>query len=104
MNDFDGFARGRGKRWFAMLRLARDGEPKPLLNKGGSPVVFVDELSATKAALEHVLAYFNGHLVSSRDIAGGNIRIAKFQKAERLLFKKGRAIKVENAKGSIIRE
>jgi hypothetical protein len=87
MNEYQGFAKEtRSGQWKAMLRLARDGKAKPLLNKGGSPIMFVDELSATKAVLEHVFAYFNGNLVCSGEINGGNIKVARREKAERLLF------------------
>lgn len=104
MNEFDGKAVQRGKRWCAMLRLARDGELKPLLNRGGHPILFLDELSATKAILEHTFAYFNGHLVASREIAGGSVKSAKFEKAERLLFRKGRPVPVHSVKGRQIRD
>lgn len=77
-----------------MLRLARDGAPKPLLDKGGEPQIFPTELAATKAALSHVLAYFNGHLVSSGEIAGGSMKDARIARAEKL-FRKGKAIEVE---------
>ena len=104
MNNFEGFAERRGGGWYAMLRFASDGQAGPVLGNGGDPIIYEDELTATKAALAHVLAYFNGHLVRSGEIAGGSIKEAKFEKAERLLFRKGRAIKVENVKGSAIRE
>lgn len=100
MNQFDAFSQRRRGGWWAMLRLARDGEAKPLLDKGGVPVVFPDELSATKAALLHVLQYFNGHLVSSGEIAGGSLKAARFERAE-LLFRKGKKIEVQRVgKGS----
>lgn len=77
-----------------MVRLARDGELKPLLNKGGSPMLFLDELAATKAVLEHTFAYFNGRLVRDGEFArGGNRSSAKAAAA--MVFRKGRAIKVE---------
>ncbi|HEV7436125.1 MAG TPA: hypothetical protein VGO22_14790 [Pseudorhizobium sp.] len=94
MNEFAGFAVKRGTQWWAMTRFARDAKPKPLLGKGEKPVVFHDELSATKAALQHVLAYFNGHLVCSGEIKGGSIRDARKAKADKL-FRKGKEITVE---------
>lgn len=104
MNNFEGFAERRSGGWYAMLRFASDGEAQPLLGSGGDPIVYGDELTATKAALANVLAYFNGHLVRSGEIAGGSIKDAKIQKAERQLFRNERVIKVENVKGSGIRE
>ncbi|MBX5238651.1 hypothetical protein [Rhizobium sp. NLR22b] len=88
MNEFAGFATPRGGGWWAMTRFARDAKAKPILGEGGSPLVFQDELSTTKAALHHVLAYFNGHLVASREIAGSSIREARRSAADRLFQRK----------------
>jgi len=104
MNEFQGFAEPRRGGWFAMLRFASDGQAEPVLGAGGDPILYADELSATKAALAHVLAYFNGHLVASREIAGGSIKAANIENAERLLFRKGRPIPVHTVKGKKIRE
>lgn len=89
MNEFAGFATPRGGGWWAMTRFARDAKPKPIMGEGGSPIIFHDELSATKAALHHVLAYFNGRLVASREISGGNSSARSA--AERLFQSDGRA-------------
>ncbi|EJB02920.1 hypothetical protein Rleg9DRAFT_1735 [Rhizobium leguminosarum bv. trifolii WSM597] len=95
MNQFDAYAHPiRGGGYRAMLRFARDAEAKPLLNKGGDPEWFKDELTATTAALRHVLAYFNGHLVSSGEIGGSSIFVARREKAERLFRKGGKVIEV----------
>ena len=59
-----------------MVRFARDANPKP--------IPFPDELSATVAALQHALAYFNGHLACWREIKGGTIRDSRKAKAEKL--------------------
>ncbi len=105
MNEFDGFAKPtRGGNWKAMLRFARDAKAKPLLNKGGSPIMFVDELSATKAALEHILAYFNGNLVSSGEIAGSTIRVARRESAERLFCKGGKIVEVRRVRSGMDRD
>lgn len=95
MNEFAGFAVKRGTQWWAMTRFARDAKPKPIMAKGEKPVVFPDELSATKAALAHVLAYFNGKLVCSGEIKGGSIRDARKAKAERLFMGGGKTVEVE---------
>ncbi|QIO64808.1 hypothetical protein [Rhizobium leguminosarum] len=105
MNEFDGYAHPlRGGGWRAMLRFARDAEAKPLLNRGGDPMRFEDELTATKAALRHVLAYFNGNLVSSGEIAGGTIHLARRERAERLFRKGGKIVEVRRVRSGIDRD
>lgn len=83
MNEFSGYATQRGGGWWAMTRFARDAKPNPVLGDGGKPIVFPDELSATKAALQHVLAYFNGRLVSSREIEVPSLKAVQFAKANK---------------------
>lgn len=95
MNEFSGFAVKRGTQWWAMTRFARDAKPKPIMAKGDKPRTFPDELSATKAALAHVLAYFNGHLVCSGEIKGGTIRDARRARADRLFMGGGKTVVVE---------
>ena len=68
MNGFEAKAEHRRGGWLAMVRFARDAELKPIVGKRGKEILYADELAATKAALAHVLAYFNGHLVASREI------------------------------------
>lgn len=102
MNEFSGYAHPIRGGWWAMIRFARDAKPKPILGEGGAPVVFSDELEATKAALRHVLAYFNGHLVCSGEIAGGSVKEAKFAAAERKLFRGGgRVVEVVRARAEM---
>ncbi|ANL84647.1 hypothetical protein [Rhizobium phaseoli] len=98
MNEFAGYAHPiPGGRWWAMIRFARDARPKPIMAEGDKPQVFPDELAATKAALHHVLAYFNGKLVCSGEIAGGSVKEAKFAAADRKLFRgTGKVVEVEN--------
>ncbi|WP_037076111.1 hypothetical protein [Neorhizobium vignae] len=97
MNEFAGFATPRGGGWWAMTRFARDAKSKPILGEGGAPIIFEDELGATKAALQHVLAYFNGHLVCSGEIAGGGIRDVKRAAAEKL-FRGDKSVEVERVR------
>lgn len=94
MNEFSGYAVERGGQWWAMVRFARDAKPNPIMDKGEKPMTYPDELSATKAALQHVLAYFNGKLVASREIEGCSIRQARKAAADRL-FRKGKEIQIE---------
>lgn len=60
MNEFDGYALKRGLGWWAMLRLARDARPQPLMEKGAKPCVFQSEGEAWKAVAQHAFAYMNG--------------------------------------------
>ncbi|TLX12124.1 hypothetical protein [Rhizobium sp. MHM7A] len=92
MNEFAGYAHPiPGGRWWAMTRFARDSRPKPIMAEGDKPLVFPDELSATKAVLQHTLAYFNGHLVASREIAGSSVKETRRAAADRLFQKNGEA-------------
>lgn len=43
-----------------MVRFARDGKPKPIMEGEERPKIYATELEATKDALAHVLRYFNG--------------------------------------------
>ncbi|WP_141683636.1 hypothetical protein [Rhizobium sp. AC27/96] len=71
MNEFAGFTRPVPGGHWAMLRFARDGQPKPLMN-GDKPFVFPTEVEALRAVNCHLLAYFNGHLVRSGEIIGSH--------------------------------
>lgn len=55
---------------FAFLRTSRDGELKPILEKGGKPKVFSTRASALEDILNHLVRYVNGHLVRDGEIAG----------------------------------
>ncbi|WP_172730186.1 hypothetical protein [Neorhizobium tomejilense] len=88
MNEFSGYAHPVRGGWWAMTRFARDAKPKPLMEYSERPMVFPDELSATKAVLRHTLAYFNGNLVSSREIAGSSIRDTRRASAEKLFHQR----------------
>ena len=98
MNEFSGYAHPIRGGWWAMTRFARDAKPKPILGDGGAPIVFEDELSATKAVLRHTLAYFNGHLVASREIAGSSVRDVKRAAAEKLFLGGGKTVDVERVR------
>jgi hypothetical protein len=63
-NEVAGYARPlpNGQFW-AMVRLHRDGRPKPVLGDGGSPVVYPDEASALREVVKHICGYFNSPMV-----------------------------------------
>lgn len=63
MNCFAAYPRPLpGGGFWAMIRLARDARPKPIMDKGERPVIYPTELEAQKACTKHLLAYFNGDL------------------------------------------
>lgn len=64
MNEVAGYARPlpNGSFW-AMVRLHRDGRPKPVMGEGGAPVIYPDEASALRAVLSHICGYFNSPIL-----------------------------------------
>jgi hypothetical protein len=69
MNEFNAFAKQAPVGFNAFVRTIKDGGAKPLLSKGGKPTVFLTELDALRAALEHLLRYINGNFVRDGAIA-----------------------------------
>lgn len=104
MNDFEGYAQRRRRGWCAMVRFASDGKAEPVLGSRGEPVLYDDELTATKAALAHILAYFNGHLVRSGEIAGSSIALVRRASAERLFRKGGKVVEVRRVRSAADRD
>lgn len=71
MNTFDVYtAPVLGGGYHAMVRTASDGEPKPVMGRGGRPIVFEEELHAWQSAIRHLLRYINGHLTRDGEVAG----------------------------------
>lgn len=60
MNGYAGYALKRGLGWWAMIRLARNARPEPLMAKGAKPCVFQTEGEAWKAVALHAFAFMNG--------------------------------------------
>ena len=60
MNTFTAYTQPVPGGFRAMVRFARDGKPKPIMETEYRPKVYPTELEATKDALVHVLRYFNG--------------------------------------------
>ena len=46
----------------ALLRLPRDGYLKPVLGKGGMPIIYNSPLAAQEAATERLCEWINGNL------------------------------------------
>jgi len=64
-NRFDAYPEPlAGGCYRVMLRFAKDGEPKPLLERGDTPRIFQTEKEAWKASTESLVAYMNGNLRS----------------------------------------
>ncbi|WP_322884235.1 hypothetical protein U8C35_07715 [Sinorhizobium medicae] len=94
MNHYSGYAHPIRGGWWAMLRFAKDGRPKPLMGPEDKPIVFPDELTATKAVLKNTFQYFNGEYL--RDGA----KAERFAAADSLfnlrpIRKNGKVIEVE---------
>lgn len=94
MNMFSGYPRPLpcGRYW-AMLRFAKDGKPKPIMAEGGTPEVFNTELEAQKAVTKHLLAYMNGDYLR----VGERLptAISEAEKQWGAIYMKGREIKIE---------
>lgn len=60
MNEFSAYTQPVPGGFRAMVRFARDGKPKPIMEGEERPKIYATELEATKDALAHVLRYFNG--------------------------------------------
>lgn len=94
-NKYAGYAHPiPGRRFWAMLRFARDSHPKPIMDKGGAPIVFETELEALRAVNKHLLQYLNFPIVGGECEHVPTIRDARKAKAEKL-FRGGKVITVE---------
>lgn len=94
MNEVCGYARPVPRGFWAMIRLHRDAKPKPLLAKGGSPIVYTCEADALRAVLAHLCSYFNSPMVRDGEKISGSARA----QAERI-FTKGKTIEVTRIGG-----
>lgn len=85
MNEFAGFTRPVPGGHWAMLRFARDGQPKPLMD-GDKPFVFPTEIEALRAVNRHLLAYFNGdyrrsgEMIKAQSAADAHFNLRPFVK------------------------
>lgn len=94
MNEISGYARPVPRGFWAMIRLHRDAKPKPLLAKGGAPIVYTCEADALRAVVAHLCSYFNSPMVRDGETISGAAR-AEADK----LFSKGRMINVQRIAG-----
>ncbi len=70
MNEFEAFTQKIPGGHRAIIRLASDGEAKPIIGAGGNPVIFPTELEACKCLLANLIRYVNGHFTRDGEIAG----------------------------------
>lgn len=77
MNEFDGYTKPARNGFYAMLRTAGDAEARPVLTRGGQPMLFPNEHDALLAVVAHLLRYINGNLVRIGEIAGETNAIAE---------------------------
>lgn len=96
MNTVTGYARPLpdGSFW-AMVRVHRDGKPKPVLGESGAPITYPDEASALRVVVKHICAYFESPMY--RD----GVRIGDLSEADaafpglRPMVRNGRKVEVE---------
>ena len=70
MNEFDAFTQKIPGGHRAILRLAGDGEAKPVVGAGGKPAIFKSELEACQCLLANLVRYVNGHYTRDGEVAG----------------------------------
>lgn len=88
MNEIAGYARPVPQGFWAMIRLHRDGKPKPVMAKGGAPLVYATEAEALRAVVAHICSYVNSPITST------GMKMQRFAAAD-ALFRKGRKIEIE---------
>lgn len=98
MNCFSAYVREVPRGYWAMLRFARDGKPKPVMGEGGAPIVYPTKLEATEEALKHLLAYMNNEYLRIGETASSTR--SEQEKAFGTIFNKGKAIQVERKKAA----
>ena len=98
MNCFSAYVREVPRGYWAMLRFARDGKPKPVMGEGDKPIVYQTELEATQEALKHLLAYMNSDYLRVGETASSPRSEA--EKVFGTIFKKGRKIEVERKRAA----
>lgn len=58
--------------YHAMVRLPRDGFPKPIIGKSGKPVIYATALAAQEAATRALEAYLDGNLRRAGETLSAN--------------------------------
>lgn len=63
MNEYNAFAKKSFFGYHAYVRFPKHGSAQVLTKKGGGAEVYECEVTALRAALDHLLKYINGNLV-----------------------------------------
>ncbi len=101
MNHFSAYVREVPRGYWAMLRFARDGKPKPVMGEGAKPIVFETKLEATEEALRHVIAYMNGDYLRAGEIASMDpTEREQVFGSDGAIYRKGRKIEVERKRAA----
>nr|WP_278374583.1 hypothetical protein [Brucella anthropi] len=101
MNHFSAYVREVPGGYWAMLRFARDGKPKPIMGEGDKPIIYPTKLEATERALQDLLAYMNTEYLRCGETAS-----AARTEAEKLfpslqpIRKNGKVIQVERKRAA----
>lgn len=72
MNRYAAYPLKRGLGWWVMLRFARDGKPRPVMDKGDKPKSFDTAGEAWEEAAKHLLAFMNGHEIRGERFDGSS--------------------------------
>lgn len=91
MNHYNAFpSRNHMGTWWAMVRICRDAEPSPVLDKQGKPKPFKTRGEAAEECLKHIVAFMNGNAIRGEVFEGADYsrRAVSRSKAEGLFRKK----------------
>lgn len=94
MNEFAIGAQPVAGGFVAWFRKVHKCDNEILKGKGGHPIIYPTKAEAKAAAGEAMVAYINGSITASGELAGGSVKQAKFAAAERKLFRQGKAFEV----------
>lgn len=93
MNEFQAYPRATIQGFVVMLRFAKDGEAKPLLERGEKPRIFPTEKEALSECVTTLLRYMNGNYRCESMVAETPMQRA--DRAFKPIYRKGRKIEVE---------
>lgn len=65
MNEFQVFTKPVVGGFYGYIRTPKDGHAKPILGKGGKPILFPTELEAMRSVTTNLIRFINGRLYRS---------------------------------------